>query len=397
MRQRPGRPEVAPAEEKIIPFFPEQATMLSKPMKTFAAALAAAVLAAEAQAAELLVIAEQGSYAVGGSSVKHEGTFSSRTFLEPQGQSAYGDHAYVFYQIPQNARAYPIVMQHGGAQSKRTWESTPDGREGFANIFLRKGYGVYLLDQPRMGEAGLSTKAADAANPYAHNPMYADKALYMLSRVGTFKGDEPVPFANAAVPRDAASYDQFQRTWTPYTGPIDNDLYADVLAKVFKRTGEGILFTHSMGGTVGWRAAMRTGLIKAIVAFEPGGTPFVFPEGEVPKAEQAVYPPVSATAEAVPLRDFMALTRIPIVIYYGDNIADKPTGEVGPDKWRTERDMAEKFVAAVNRHGGRAELVRLPDIGIRGNTHFVMADTNNREVADLVARWLDKNGLALRR
>lgn len=77
--------------------------------------------------------------------------------MEPQGQKAYGDHAYVFYQIPAQAKKYPIVFQHGGAQSKRTWETTPDGREGFQNIFLRKGYSVYLLDQPRIGEAGLAT------------------------------------------------------------------------------------------------------------------------------------------------------------------------------------------------------------------------------------------------
>ena len=40
--------------------------------------------------------------------------------LETQGQRAYGDHAYVFYQIPVKAKKLPIVFQHGGAQSKRT-------------------------------------------------------------------------------------------------------------------------------------------------------------------------------------------------------------------------------------------------------------------------------------
>ena len=82
---------------------------------------------------------------------------------------------------------------------------------------------------------------------------------------------------------------------------------------------------------------------------------------------------------------------------YGDNIADKPSNEVGPDKWRSERDMAEKFVAAVNRHGGKAEIVRLPDVGIRGNTHFLMSDLNNREVAEFVQKWLEKQGLAGRK
>lgn len=373
--------------------------------KMAAAVLAASILTGTAWAADTasvpartaaqkpIVLETQGSFAIGGTAVKHDGTYSDQHFLEPQGQKAYGDHAYVFYQIPAQAKKYPIVFQHGGAQSKRTWETTPDGREGFQNIFLRKGYSVYLLDQPRIGEAGLATVPDNGANPYASNPMYADKALYQLCRVGTFDGDQPVPFKNTAFPKDAASYDQFQRTWTPYEGQLDDDVSADALAKLFDKIGPAVLVTHSMGGTVGWRTPFRTDNVKAIVAFEPGGSPFLFPEGEVPQAEIPVYAPVAAQAKAVPLKDFMKLTKIPIILYYGDNIADKPSKQVGPDKWRSEFDMAKKFVAAVNRHGGHAEIVHLPDIGIKGNTHFLMSDLNNRQIADLMANWLHKQGL----
>ena len=75
--------------------------------------------------------------------------------LHPQaaGQTLHGDHAHVFYQKPVNARKYPLVFLHGAGQSARTWESTPDGREGFQNLFLRRGYSVYLVDQPRRGDA----------------------------------------------------------------------------------------------------------------------------------------------------------------------------------------------------------------------------------------------------
>ena len=373
--------------------------------KMAAAVLAAGILTGTAWAADTasvpartaaqkpIVLETQGSFAIGGTAGKHDGTYSDQHFLEPQGQKAYGDHAYVFYQIPAQAKKYPIVFQHGGAQSKRTWETTPDGREGFQNIFLRKGYSVYLLDQPRIGEAGLATVPDNGANPYASNPMYADKALYQLCRVGTFDGDQPVPFKNTAFPKDAASYDQFQRTWTPYEGQLDDDVSADALAKLFDKIGPAVLVTHSMGGTVGWRTPFRTDNVKAIVAFEPGGSPFLFPEGEVPQAEIPVYAPVAAQAKAVPLKDFMKLTKIPIILYYGDNIADKPSKQVGPDKWRSEFDMAKKFVAAVNRHGGHAEIVHLPDIGIKGNTHFLMSDLNNQQIADLMANWLHKQGL----
>ncbi len=71
----------------------------------------------------------------------------------------HGDHARVFYQVPVNARKLPLVMWHGFGQFGKTWETTPDGREGFQTIFLRRRFPVYLIDQPRRGGAARSTVA----------------------------------------------------------------------------------------------------------------------------------------------------------------------------------------------------------------------------------------------
>ena len=128
------------------------------------------------------------------------------------------------------------------------------------------------------------------------------------------------------------------------------------------------------------------------MAFEPGGTPFLFPEGEVPEVEVATFAPLSASAQTVPLEDFLKLTKIPIVLYYGDNIK-KSSELIGSDKWYSELDMAKKFVATVNRHGGDATLVELPKAGLYGNTHFLIADLNNDKLADLMAAWLKSKGL----
>lgn len=340
-------------------------------------------------ASRLIFLKTQGSFAVGGTSVKHGGTFSEKNFLSPKGQIAYGDHAYTFYQIPLDAHKYPLVFQHGGAQTKRTWESTPDGRDGFQNIFLKKNYSVYLVDQPRMGEAGLATKANNGKNPWARNPMYADKTLFMLSRVGDQKG----VFKNSQFPDDPASIDAFQRSWNPYSGELDNDLNAKAMALLLTKIGPSILVTHSMGGTIGWRTPFYTDNVKAIVAYEPGGTAFIFPESEMPKPVSTTFAPLAASALGVPMDDFLTLTQIPIILYYGDFIADKPTSAVGPDKWRSEYEMAQQFVAAVNRHGGDATIVHLPYIGIRGNSHFMMAEKNNLQLAELMSQWLHSKGL----
>lgn len=138
----------------------------------------------------------------------------------------------------------PLIFEHGGAQTKRTWESTVDGREGFQTIFLRKGYTTYLADQPHIGEAGLALQADDGKNLYAANTMYADHTMFILCRIGTYaQNNQLKAYDNVAFPHDAASLDQFQRTWTPYTGELDDEVSADALAALFERTGSGILVT----------------------------------------------------------------------------------------------------------------------------------------------------------
>jgi hypothetical protein len=97
-----------------------------------------------------LLIQELGSFAAGGTVVTNPGSFDP-VKMSPEGQTFRGDHAYVFYQIPVNARKLPLVLWHGYGQFSKTWETTPDGREGYQNIFLRRGFGVYVIDQPRRG------------------------------------------------------------------------------------------------------------------------------------------------------------------------------------------------------------------------------------------------------
>lgn len=90
------------------------------------------------------------------------------------------------------------------------------------------------------------------------------------------------------------------------------------------------------------------------------------------------------SADVVPLEDFMKLTRIPIVIYYGDCIADAPTGEWHADNWRVRREMARKFADAVNRRGGDAQVVSLLDLGIRA---IPMSSARRKTTGTSRASW----------
>ena len=117
---------------------------------------ASGAMAAEAAKPAPLVIQEQGSFAIGGTMTQSPGVFDPLKPTAPAGQTYRGDHAYAFYQVPVNARKLPLVLWHGAGQFSKTWETTADGREGYQNIFLRRGFPVYVIDQPRRGDAGRS-------------------------------------------------------------------------------------------------------------------------------------------------------------------------------------------------------------------------------------------------
>ncbi len=326
-----------------------------------------------------LIIREQGSFAVGGTVLTNPGTFDP-VKMSHEGQTFHGDHAYVFYQIPVNARKLPLVLWHGIGQFSKTWETTPDGREGYQNIFLRRGYGVYVIDQPRRGNAGRSTK------PCTITPVADEQKWFNIFRVGIW----PNFFPGVQFSHDPEALDQYFRQMTPDTGPIDLNVTTDAVAALFNKIGPGILVTHSHSGGMGWRTAIKSQNVRAIVAYEPGDN-FIFPNGEVPSPMPSSSGPLEA--DGVPLSEFMKLTKIPIIIFYGDNIPEKPMANPGQDHWRVRLAMARLFRDVVNRRGGDVTLVHLPEIGIRGNTHFPFSDLNNLEIADLMSRFLEKKGL----
>ena len=339
-----------------------------------------AACASHATAAAPLMIQEQGSFAAGGTMITAPGTFNPRKPMTPDGQTYHGDHAYTFYQIPVDARKLPIVMWHGAGQFSKTWETTADGREGFQNIFLRRQFGVYLIDQPRRGDAGRSMVEATV------KPVPDEQLWFNQFRIGLW----PNYFEGVQVARDAQTRDQFFRAMTPNTGPFDMGVVSDGVSAVFDKIGHGILFTHSQGGGPGWLTAIKNNKVKAIVAFEPGSS-FVFPQGEVPAPIPSAFDTVQGAA--VPMDQFMALTRIPILILYGDNIPEQAVDLPAQDSWRARLTMARLWRDAVNKHGGDVRLIHLPEIGIKGNTHFPMSDLNNVQIADLVSGFLTEKHL----
>jgi pimeloyl-ACP methyl ester carboxylesterase len=340
-----------------------------------------------AQKEQPIVILDQGSFTVGGSVVTAPGTFDpikhgafNPANQSSEGQTLHGDHAYVFYQIPDKARKLPLVMWHGYGQFSKTWETTPDGREGYQNIFLRQRFPVYLIDQPRRGRAARGTVGGTiTAAP-------EDQLWFGIFRLGV--GNEFYPGVQFS--KDPEALNQYFRQMIPNIGPIDIEVNTKAVSALFDKIGEGILVTHSHSGGQGWMTAVKNKNIKAIVSYEPASN-FLFPEGQVP--ETITYAGGSLRAVGVPMADFMKLTKIPIVIYYGDNIPSQPVENPGQEQWRAALTMAKRWAEAVNKLGGDVTVVHLPEVGIKGNTHFPFSDLNNVEIAGLMSNWLKDKGL----
>lgn len=334
-------------------------------MERTAAFVIIALLLMGCSGKNVLKIAEQGSFTVGGIILK-----------DSLGHTYHGDHAYVFYQKPVGTRKYPLVFAHGVGQFSKTWETTPDGRDGFQNIFLRKGFSVYLVDQPWRSNAGRGTEKVTIT------PTFDEELWFNRFRLGIW----PEFFVGVQFSRTPEALDQFFRQMTPTLGSVDFDVYSDAYAALFDKIGPAVFVTHSQGGPVGWQTLLKTKNIKGIVAYEPGGG-IPFPEGQVPEEGRVLTLSNKMEGIEVPTNVFMEYTKVPIVVFYGDNLPDT---DERPEiyEWTRRLHLMRRWAEKLNRLGGDVTVIHLPDVGLRGNTHFPMSDLNNADVARLMYDWL---------
>ncbi|MBP2324456.1 hypothetical protein JOF56_004841 [Kibdelosporangium banguiense] len=330
------------------------------------------------------MVAEQGSYAAGGTIETTPGTFDPVALISTQGNTNHGDHAYVRYQTPVRARRLPLVLWHGGGQFSRTWETTPDGREGYQSIMLRRGWSVHLVDQPRRAGAGQST--ADAPGQLA-GPV--DRSLWQLFRLGVY----PDFFPGSQFPQRREAVEQYWRQRVQDTGPEEQEVVVAGVSAVFDRVGPSVLITHSNSGKYGYLTAARQPHVRAIVSYEPGQ--IVVPDDYNPRPVSTTDPTIRAlTAPVViPATAFRRLTRLPIHVVFGDNIPTTPSPYAALDFWRIVMARTLEMRDLVNARGGDMTVQSLPEIGITGNTHFPFSDLNNLEVADELSHWLRSRDL----
>jgi hypothetical protein len=318
---------------------------------------------------------------------------------------------YVEFQVPQQlSHPYPVVMIHGGSQTGTNFTGTPDGREGWAQYFLRRGYAVYVVDQVARGRAAQWSQA--------HGPVSAANLLRLEQRFVAPERFKLWPQAQLHTqwpgegsPGDAA-FDQFYASQFPSLTDFaaQQVLNRDASAALLDRIGPAVLLVHSQSGAFAWPIAdARPNLILAV---EPNGPPahdvdfkgapewfsdsaHIKPSGlgEVPLAYD---PPVSDAAPLVfvredrpaqpdlvrcwarqePARKLVNLQNIPLLIV---------TSEAS---YHSSYDHCT--VRYLAQAGVKSTFLRLAEVGIHGNGHMMMLEKNSDTIAKTMADWLDQ-------
>ena len=335
-----------------------------------AAATSFASTSAIAETRAPIALRDMGSFHVGGRTVEVTGKPIREVLFSAGGTPAKVDpnglyeveQMYVQYFLPQNRKGkLPLLMWHGGGLTGVTYETTPDGRDGWLNMFIRKGWDVYISDAVERGRSGFAPP-----DVWTGSPNFLTKANpFERFRIGAGPGSwnaDPAkmrPLPGTQFPVEA--YDQFVKQIVPRWLDTDDAIVAAYTALVDKVCPCVILF-HSQAGAFGFKVAQaRPDKVKALVAVEPAVA------GDIAKAA--------------------VLKTIPVLMVFGDYIDQD-------SRWPKMRAADLDFAQAVRAAVGSVDVVNLPEAGIKGNSHMLMMDKNNGEVADLIQTWLVGKGLA---
>lgn len=317
-----------------------------------------------------IVLRGMGSFHVGGRVVEVKGKEvrmivrqpgGPLTKLDPNGQYMV-EQMYVQYFLPKNKKGkLPLLLWHGGGLTGVTYESTPDGREGWMNFFIRKGWDTYVSDAVERGRSGFASPDVWPSEPTFLT--YQDP--FERFRIGDGEGSwNADPAKQKVLPGSqfpVEAYANYMKQSVPRWLSTDNAIIAAYIEYVDK-VCPCVLLLHSQGGSFGFKVAeQRPDKIKAIVAVESATAGIV--------------------ANAPKLKD------TPVLMLFGDYVDQHP-------RWSTFKKIDTEYGNAIKAAGGSVDWINLPEIGIKGNGHMMMQDKNNLQVAEVIQKWLVGKGLS---
>jgi pimeloyl-ACP methyl ester carboxylesterase len=294
---------------------------------------------------------------------------------------------YVQYLIPAQVRhPYPVVLVHGGTGQMLHYMGEGDGHAGWAHYYVQAGYRVYLVDRPGHGRAPYHP---DALGPIGSQPTY-DVIVPDLLRSHRWAGSGQI--GDPSVDQLVASQNA-----APQDNVMAHRLWASGGAQLLDKIGPAIVQVHSAGGPFGWLVANeRPHLVKAIVNVEGGGAPFSpqTPWGltDIP----LVFDPPVSDASQLETRDVPAGPGLPAYKLQADNSVHKLKNLEGiPIAFVTSESSGHlqgpEVVAFLKQAGCKADDLQLKNLGVSGNGHFMMLETNRKQVFGLIQNWIERN------
>lgn len=316
-----------------------------------------------------LVLKSRGSFFIGGEQV--EKTAIELGGLGPADRITV-NQMYVEYMVADGASKVPVVMVHGATLTGKTYDTTPDGRMGWYEYFVRKGHPSYVVDQVGRGRSGFDASVFNNARAREVPPDAAPAVLRLGDRYGAWTnfrvGPEPGrAFPETKFPVEAA--DEFSKQGVPDllgTSRVANP-NGKALSDLARRLDGAVLISHSQSGPFPLKSAIIDARgIHAIVMVEPG----------------------TCSAKLHSNAEIETLANIPILILFGDYLTAK-TGLPTPS-WKDRFDDCAVFKQRVDAAGGVVRLMTTVETGVRGNSHMLMLDTNNLQIADLIISWIEE-------
>lgn len=307
-----------------------------------------------------LTIASQGSFFVGGRNVRSD-NLSLLPAYAPAGTIAV-DQMYVHYQVPVAARRPSVVFIHGCCLTGKTWESTPDGRMGWDEFFVRRGFPTYVIDQASRGRSaadpsGIVQVKGGKATPDKLPQVFgaAQEGAWAIFRFGP---QYPEVFPGMQFPLEAQAefWKQMVPDWLNAL-PTPNPT-VPALSELAQKLGNTVLISHSQSGIYPFQtAALDRRGIAGIVSIEPGACP---------------------AADG----DMKPYVGLPILVLWGDFVPLSP-------RWAPRLKTCRDFVEAANKAGGKAQMVMLSDVGLPGASHMLMQDRHSLKIGAWLAGWID--------
>ena len=315
-----------------------------------------------------LVLKAQGSFFVGGDKVTQ--TQGELGNLGPGGTITV-NQMYVRYMVPQGGDGnVPVVMLHGATLTGKSWETTPDGRMGWDEYFVRKGHPVYVPDQVGRGRSGFNQAVFNnvraGSTPPGSLPVwlrFSDEGVWPNFRFGV-KAGEPFPDSQFPLP----ALDELSKQGVPdvsFGGVPTPNPTLKALSDLAGQVGGAVLMGHSQSGSFPLEAALLDpSVARGLVLVEPGRCP-------------ATYTP----------EQIATLAKVPLLVVFGDH-RDNPTGLPTLPTWQKRFEDCQALIGRIKSAGGQAQMIDPPAQGIRGNSHMIMQDKNHLQIADLILQWI---------